>query len=198
VNDTANEVIPLRVQDIKQWAYCPRIVFYQYVMPVDKKITYKMTRGHVAEEAIDRLERRRKLAEFGLTEGRRRFHFWCGSQSLGLSGKLDLVIESEEGIFPVDFKFTEQRVHPNHILQLAAYAVLLEEQLGRPIDRGFVFLVPQDHIESISLDEHRKNQVREYLAQIRQAISSESMPPPTDVRARCEECEYRNYCGDVL
>ena len=28
------ELIPLRVNDLKQWDYCPRIVFYNTVMPV--------------------------------------------------------------------------------------------------------------------------------------------------------------------
>lgn len=32
-------MISIRVNDIKQYAYCPRIVFYQYCMPVEKKAT---------------------------------------------------------------------------------------------------------------------------------------------------------------
>jgi len=55
----ALQSLPLRVGDLKQWAYCPRIVFFGYVMPVDKKSTFKMRQGNEAEEAIDRLEKRR-------------------------------------------------------------------------------------------------------------------------------------------
>lgn len=38
----------LRVSDLKQFIYCPRIVYYNYVMPVEKKTTYKMEHGKVA------------------------------------------------------------------------------------------------------------------------------------------------------
>ena len=35
-------MIELCVTDLKQFVYCPRIPFYQYVMPVEKKATFKM------------------------------------------------------------------------------------------------------------------------------------------------------------
>lgn len=66
-------MIPLRVNDLKQYAYCPRVVFYHYVMPVEAPSTYKMEHGKLAEEKIDELERRRGLKRYGLSSGTRRF-----------------------------------------------------------------------------------------------------------------------------
>jgi len=83
-------VTPIRVNDIKQYAYCPRVVFYQYCMPVEKKATWKMEQGKVAEAEIDKLEKRRKLREYRLADGERRFHVWLTSGRIGLSGKIDL------------------------------------------------------------------------------------------------------------
>ena len=120
-------MIPLRVNDVKQYAYCPRVVFYQYCMPVNKKPTWKMEQGKIAEAQIGQLEKRRKLREYRLAEGTRRFHVWISSKRLGLSGKLDLLIESPEGLFPVDFKLSTGRPHRNHVMQLCAYARLLED-----------------------------------------------------------------------
>ena len=191
-------VFPLRVSDLKQWAYCPRIVFYNYVMPVDIKSTYKMKHGRSAEEEIDRLEQRRKLTEFGLVEGKRHFHYWCSSDTLGLSGKLDLLIESPNGLFPVDFKSTEREVWPNHIVQLCAYALILEEQFKARIDRGFVFLIPREVIVAIDLTTEAKQGALSFLSAIRAAIGTELTPHPTALRTRCDDCEYRNFCGDVF
>jgi CRISPR-associated exonuclease Cas4 len=191
-------LLPLRVHDLKQWDYCPRIVFYNHVMPVDKKSTYKMRHGRVAEEAIDRLEKRRKLAEFGLAEGKRIFHLWCSSEGLGLSGKLDLLIDSPAGLFPVDFKMSEQRVHDNHVTQLCGYALLIEESFRRPVSRGFIFLVPREEIVPVELTADRKTATREALAEIRRSIHLQVTPNSTDVRPRCDECEYRNYCSDIF
>ena len=35
------------------------------------------------------------------------------------------------------------------------------------------------------------------MIEMREIISDGCLPEPTDVRKRCEECEYANYCGDV-
>ena len=52
----AIELLPLRVNDLKQFEYCPRIVFYNTVMPLDRKVTFKMQRGTEAEFHLDALE----------------------------------------------------------------------------------------------------------------------------------------------
>jgi CRISPR-associated exonuclease Cas4 len=191
-------LLPLRVHDLKQWDYCPRIVFYNYVMPVEKKSTFKMLHDRTVEDAIDRLEKRRRVVEFGLTEGNRIFHFSCTSERLGLSGKLDLLIDSPSGLFPVDFKMSEQRVRRNHVTQLCGYALLLEEEFNRTIECGFIFFVPREEIVPIALTAERKMATLEMLTQMRQSIGLQLMPAPTDVRARCSGCEYRNYCADVF
>jgi len=46
----------LRVNDLKQFEYCPRIVFYNTVMPVERKVTVKMERGKEEELRLDALE----------------------------------------------------------------------------------------------------------------------------------------------
>ena len=40
----AAELLPLRVNNLKQYEYCPRIVFYNTVMPLDRKVTFKIAR----------------------------------------------------------------------------------------------------------------------------------------------------------
>ena len=191
-------MISLRVNDIKQYAYCPRIVFYQYSMPVDKKSTWKMEQGRIEEAEIDRLEKRRKLSGYRLVEGERKFHFRLSSTRLGLTGKLDLLIDSPEGLFPVDFKWTTGRPHRNHIFQLCAYALLLEDHFQQSVTKGFVYLIPVSDAVVFDLTPELKDQTRAMLSEIRRMIEKEEMPPPTSVRNRCTDCEYRNFCGDVF
>jgi CRISPR-associated exonuclease Cas4 len=167
-------------------------------MPVEKKATWKMEQGKIEEAEIDRLEKRRKLSGYRLAEGERRFHFRLSSARLGLAGKLDLLIESPGGLFPVDFKWTTGRPHRNHIFQLCAYALLLEDYFRRPVARGFVYLIPQSDAVVFDLTAELKDETRAMLAEIRRMIEQEDMPPPTPVRNRCTDCEYRNFCGDVF
>lgn len=189
---------PIRVNDIKQYAYCPRVVFYQYCMPVEKKATWKMEQGKVAEAEIDKLEKRRKLREYRLADGERRFHVWLSARRIGLTGKLDLLIDSPEGLFPVDFKLTTGRPHKNHVAQLCGYALLLEDCFERDVTKGFVYLIPTNDAVVFDLTAERKQETRDLLSEIRRMIEKEQMPEPTPVRNRCTDCEYRNYCGDIF
>ncbi|HEV2964334.1 MAG TPA: CRISPR-associated protein Cas4 [Candidatus Angelobacter sp.] len=192
------ELIPLRVNDLKQYEYCPRIVFYNTVMPLDRKVTFKMQRGTEAEFQLDALEKRRSLRRYKLTEGERRFHVWLHSERFGLSGKMDLLIVSQQGYFPVDFKYTRGRPYRNHISQLAGYAVLVEEQYQTEVETGFIYLAPVGELVAIKITKELKKEVSERLASIREMVRDELLPPPTLVRARCAECEFRNYCGDIF
>lgn len=192
------ELIPLRVNDLKQYEYCPRIVFYNTVMPLDRKVTFKMQRGTEAEFQLDALEKRRSLRRYKLSEGERRFHVWLHSERLGLSGKMDLMIVSQQGFFPVDFKYTRGRPHRNHISQLAGYAVLVEEEYQTEVETGFIYLAPVGELVAIKITKELKKEVSERLATIRKMVQEELLPAPTPVRARCAECEFRNYCGDIF
>jgi len=196
--DASDASIHLRVNDLKQYAYCPRIVFYQYAMPVQRKATFKMEHGKIVEEKLEQLERRRKLREYGLAEGERRFQVWLTSSRLGLSGRLDLLITTRRGAFPVDFKDTRERVHHNHHIQLCAYALLIEDVVGTPVSTGFIYRVPRDDVVVVDITPQLRVETMGALDEIRQMIRIERMPEPTPVRARCTDCEYRNYCGDVF
>lgn len=194
----AAELPPLRVNDLKQFEYCPRIVFYNTVMPLDRKVTFKMQRGTEAEFRLDALEKRRSLRRYKLGDGERRFHAWLHSERLGLSGKMDLLIVSSQGYFPVDFKYTRGRPHRNHISQLAGYAVLVDEQYQTEVETAFIYLAPVGELVAIKITKELKDEVLERLLQMRKVIREEILPEPTPVRARCAECEFRNYCGDIF
>lgn len=192
------ELLPLRVNDLKQYEYCPRIVFYNTVMPVERKTTVKMERGKDEEFRLDALEKRRTLKRYDLAGGVRRFHVWLESKRLGLSGKLDLLIISSQGHFPVDFKYSRGRPHRNHLFQLAGYALLVEEAYQTHVETGFVYLLPIQEVVAVSLSEGLKQEAMSRLTAMRTMIEEQLLPPATAVRSRCEDCEFRNYCGDVF
>jgi CRISPR-associated exonuclease Cas4 len=191
-------LIALRVNDLKQFTYCARIVFYQYVMPVERKATFKMEHGKVAEARVQQLEQRRTLHRYGLGDGTRQFQLWLTSPRLALSGRLDLLVRTDDEAVPVDFKDTNSRVHHNHHVQLCAYALLVEDAYGGSVRRGFVYRVPQDDVTIIEMTPALRDETVRALDAVRTMIVAERMPEPTEVRARCDDCEYRNYCGDVF
>ena len=123
------DLIP--VTDLKQWAYCPRVVYYHRVMPAPPRPTYKMKEGLAAQELIESLEMRRKLREYGLDKAeRRRFGIWLENRELGLSGKIDLLLEAAEEIAVVDFKLTSGEPGQNHRPNWRDIRCLLRLRLG--------------------------------------------------------------------
>jgi CRISPR-associated exonuclease Cas4 len=193
----AEPSVDVSVTDLKQWAYCQRIPFYRYVLPVTPGPTYKMQRGKDVQAAVEALEKRRGFRAYGVAQGERRFAVWLRSERLGLSGKLDLLILTPDACYPVDFKDTEGGVRRNHRTQLAAYALLAEEAFERPAPQGFIYLVPRKAAVAVDLSEADRQEVRDALTAMRRMIAREEMPAPTAVRARCTACEFRNYCADI-
>jgi len=187
----------LWVADIKQYLYCPRVVYFHYVMPVEKKPTYKMEAGKEIHEAIRELEKRRKLKAYGLEKGLRLFDVRLHSPKLGLRGRLDMLIQSEGGWYPVDFKMTEGRPHRNHLYQLGGYALLVEEEYGCVVEQGFVYLIPTKDAVVMHIGTELKREVSQLIQVIREMVNREEMPEVNPSRRRCQDCEYQNYCGDV-
>ncbi|MDA8235149.1 MAG: CRISPR-associated protein Cas4 [Clostridia bacterium] len=191
-------MLKLRVSDIKQFVYCPRILYFTYVLPVDKKVTRKMTYGQERHVELDCLEKRRKLKRYNLAEGERKFHTHLYSPRLGLEGKLDLHIICGQEFFPVEFKNTLKGPGLNHKYQLTAYAMLLEDVYRRPVRYGFIYLIPTGTIHELEITPNMRQHVKEIMTKIRCMVKGQSMPGTAIRKQRCVDCEYRKFCGDVI
>lgn len=189
------DLIP--VTDLKQWAYCPRVVYYHRVMPAPPRPTYKMKEGLAAQGLIENLETRRKLREYDLDGARRRFGLWLDNQELGLAGKIDLLLETKDEIAVVDFKLTSGEPGQNHRLQLAGYSLLAEAAFELPARRAFLYRIPDNHIFAEPVTGQLRRAVKTAVADIWRTGEGQVCPEPTEVRGRCVECEFANYCADV-
>ena len=180
--------------ELKNWGYCPRVVFYRRRMAVSAGGTYKMDAGLAAQEMIERFEARRALDKYGFEGGTRRRNWWLVDDKLGLNGRLDYVLENEAEAAVVDFKLTAGEPGRNHKLQLAGYALLVERRLAKRVGRCFIYRIPDDRIFEIAIDEALRTSCLVALESIRSLFD---LPEATDVRGRCRDCEYINFCADV-
>ncbi|MEA3309213.1 MAG: CRISPR-associated protein Cas4 [Chloroflexota bacterium] len=190
--------LPLLASDLRQYAYCPRIVYYHYCLPAIRPVTFKMQAGQRAHQAAEGRERRRSLRAYHLQDGTRTFERWVESATLGLRGKVDLVIQRAEEIIPVEYKNSPGRSGRHILLQLAAYGLLLEEESGLPARRGFIYYLPARRSREIPLEQALRAEVRQQLAAMREMIRREELPPPPRARRKCAACEFRRFCNDVV
>lgn len=187
----------VRVSDLRQWVYCPRVVWWTHVCPVGKYESFKMRLGRLKERRLQRLQRRRTLRAFGLRQGRIDCNVDLFSERLGLSGRLDMLIQWGAGRYPVEIKFTRGPARLNHRLQLAGYAMLLEDAFGVPVPHGYVVRLPDDAVDRIDIDGPLRELAAKTIQALRRTIRQESMPAANPLLARCADCEYRRFCGDV-
>ncbi len=114
-----------------------------------------MEEGIRSHEEEDAREERRSLRHYGVTEGERFFHLSLLSPSLGLTGRIDLVIAAPSKAAPdaeaivVEYKLSEKKAGPHFALQLAAYALLIEEAWHIPVRKGFLYSIPLRRAEPV-------------------------------------------------
>jgi CRISPR-associated exonuclease Cas4 len=190
-------MVPLTVTDVKQWLYCRRIVFYTYLLGGPRPRTVAMVEGVRAHEEVEALERRRTLRAYGLADGERRFDVAASAGRLGLGARLDLLVVRDHEAIPVDFKDSRGPVGRNHAYQLTAYALIAEEITGRPVRRGFIYLIQARRAVELPIRPGMRRFVRRALVEMRAMLAAEALPPPTRHRARCTDCEFRRVCNDV-
>ena len=187
--------------DLKQYVYCPRILYYHLCLPRVRPTTYKMRASVEAHTHEQGREERRSLRAYGLEEGKRHFNVALASERLGMTGEVDLVIETtvkgNPQAIPVDYKLS-RKVGPHFRLQLTAYAVMIEDAWGLPVKQGFLYLIPLRRAEAVRITARQRAALDEALTVMRAMLVKEQMPPPTRQRAKCVSCEFRRFCNDVL
>lgn len=197
-----SERIIFTVTDLKQYTYCPRIVFYTYCLPLIRPTTFKMESGIAAHDGAAKKARRRTLSAYGLDEGKRHFDVWVSSETLGLRGRVDLVIEVEAQngpeLIPVEYKQTRRKAGRHICQQLAAYGIMVEESWQGDVRRGFVYSLLTRQAEEIALTKRLRGEVAEAVETMREMVIREMMPEPPRSRRRCVNCEFRRFCNDVL
>ncbi|MDE3089468.1 MAG: CRISPR-associated protein Cas4 [Chloroflexota bacterium] len=190
---------PIRVTDLKQWAYCPRVFYFQHCLPDVRPTTFKMRAGVQAGRSEAGREERRSLRAYGIAAGEREFDVLLRSARLGLRGEVDMVITvGETGeVIPVDYKLA--RLAGAHFqLQVAVYGMLIEEMRGVTVTRGFLYEIPLRRAEEIKIDARARKKAEQAVAAMRYIAESETMPAAARNRAKCVACEFRRFCNDVL
>ncbi len=190
---------PVRVSDLKQWAYCPRVFYYQTCLPDVRPTTYKMYAGAEAGRSEIGREERRSLRVYGIAAGDREFDVPVRSARWGLRGEVDMVITVAETreVIPVDYKLT--RIAGEHFqLQVAVYGMLLEEMRGIEVARGFLYEIPLRRAEEVRIEKRLRVKALRAVEEMRRIAEREEMPLPTRNRHKCVTCEFRRFCNDVV
>ncbi len=98
----------------------------------------------------------------------------------------------------VEYKYSEQKAGPHFKVQLAAYALLLEETLHIPVRRSFLYSLPLRKAEPVPITNALRKKVQEITQEIKDLMNGEYLPEATKASGRCPTCEFRRFCNDVV
>jgi CRISPR-associated exonuclease Cas4 len=151
---------------------------------------------------------RRSRAETGLPAGRVIYSDTRGWQSLEkplfsrtwrLTGKPDYVVQHGRDIIPVEVKSAHAPSggpHHGHVLQLAAYCLLIEEAYRQRPKYGIVKYA--DRMFAVDYTEALRTALLDVIAAMRDDLARGAAPRSHDEAARCVNCGYRHACRERL
>jgi CRISPR-associated exonuclease Cas4 len=116
----------------------------------------------------------------------------------GLTGKPDYLVETAEGLVPVEVKRTAApaggQAYASHIMQLAAYCLLVEEAHGQAPPHGLIRYA--DATVQIDYTPALRQTLLDLLDEIRQARRDQDVQRSHEDPARCRHCGVRHACGE--
>lgn len=120
------------------------------------------------------------------------------SATYRLVGKPDYLVKTSDGLIPVEVKSADAPKIPylGHLLQLAAYCLLVEENTGRTPSHGL--LKYADALYEVDFTPELRRELLDTLAEMRQARLAKNVSRSHTQPNKCSACGYRYTCDENL
>lgn len=146
---------------------------------------------------------RRKREQTGLPQGRvvyadtgawQRCQKPLFSKRHLLTGKPDYLVEERGRVIPVEVKSALSPPTPyrSHVLQLAAYCLLVGEEYGQVPPYGIIKY--RDRTLAIDYSPHLRAELLDTLARMRRDLAADDVAPSHSNPNRCRRCGYEADC----
>ncbi|MGC9069030.1 MAG: CRISPR-associated protein Cas4 [Thermoprotei archaeon] len=181
--------------DVKEYAFCPRLVYYKNVLHIYERMTEAMELGKEIhkEEPITHLiplfKVMKILKDVELT-----------SKQLKLTGKIDYILVTKFNEYiPVDMKYADlhhQNAQKHHKMQLVAYSLLIEEAYKTTVKRAVIYYGRARKTITILITDALKKQTKEIIKNIYQMLET-NKEPVVLYEPKCKSCNYLKYCKPI-
>ncbi|OEH85138.1 hypothetical protein BHU72_05875 [Desulfuribacillus stibiiarsenatis] len=180
------EIEYLSISSIAEILYCPRNFYYRTVMMADERNNHVLE-GKWQEEARDEIKR--KVRPTGIQTRK----VYLTSDNLGLVGVLDTIEENGQEVYPIEFKKGIAQNQLNDRVQLCLQALLLEENIGTSIDRGYIYYSESNQRISVDFTEELRELALQTVEDARVMIDENIIPEPVN-DSRCIGCSLISRC----
>jgi len=120
------------------------------------------------------------------------------SKKYQLVGKPDYLVQTPTGVIPVEVKSGAAPPVPylGHILQLAAYCLLVEETTGQTPPRGL--LKYADALFEVDFTRDLRAELLRVLAEVRHNRHAAAVPRSHQQPGKCRACAFFDSCDEAL
>lgn len=120
------------------------------------------------------------------------------SAAYQLVGKPDYLVETKHGIIPVEVKSSRAPGTPylGHILQVAAYCLLVEETKGQTPSHGW--LKYADALFEIDFTRELRQELLATMVAMRELEGDEDVPRSHEQPGKCAACAFNAVCDEAL
>lgn len=186
-DDTGENI--LQVRALADYVFCPRLFHLEYVVGEDRDNWFTLD-GKLAHRNVE------EHSEQKTDEGLRTTSHYLSSRRLGLSGRLDILVEESGQSIPIDFKRgrkPEWGPSFSQRIQIAAYCMLLIES-GRACTGGAIYYTDSHARVEVPLDDELQQAVLRFSIEAKKALLSDVIPDPLRHDRRCEGCSIAPIC----
>ncbi|MDP2173005.1 MAG: CRISPR-associated protein Cas4 [Candidatus Cloacimonadaceae bacterium] len=184
--------------EVIEHMFCPRFTYFMNVLKVGQHEHRRqlVNKGRLIHE--NKLVTNKDYLRKKVGADSKLLDVYLSSEQLMLVGKIDEVLFLQDGTAaPLDYKyaFWENRIYNTHIMQQTLYAMLIELQFQRTVNRAFIVYVrSKNHLEQIDITENLKIKAKKVLDDIFNIINLSYYPNAKKSKRKCEDCTYRNIC----
>ena len=177
--------IPL--SQINTYVFCPRRFYYESVeghQVINEHVEEgKIKHARVDTEMKDRNER-------GVKVSRRQY---LASDTLGVSGYLDLIEEKAGVPCPVEYKKAGTGNWLNDQVQLCLQGMLIEESTGTVVPHGYIYYIGSKRRRKVVFDDELRQISRDFVSDAEMLLQTRKIPEPVHDN-RCNGCSVRGIC----
>lgn len=190
--------ITVTPSEVLEYLFCPRYTYFENVLgiPEHQEKRFKVAQGrqvHREKQQRNRAYLRQKL---GVVQ--REAEVYLAAPRYHLRGQVDEILTLADGsMAPLDYKFAEwkNRLYQGYRTQLVLYGLLIRENYGQPVRRGFlVYTRSQNFVLPVEITENDFQKAVAILQDILYIIRTGFLPKRTSYRRRCADCCYKNIC----
>lgn len=178
-------------EEIRQYIYCKRKIFFRYVLHSPIRQTYKMQYG------LEKHNQLQKLSNKSHEDTQKYFNVYLTDFEIGLVGIIDYFEYDGNEAYPIEIK--SGNIPPDGMenpdkYQVASQALLIERNFDFLVKKVRVFYLKYEKFIEYPIGIEDKLNVLKVIKEIQEMICSEKIPEPTSHKNKCRDCECKIYC----